>query len=256
MNELPKVTFRVMTFKENMDMISMFVQDELSWKQKPNTTFLKNKYHEINDIDFNNMNKEQISEILQSKLFASWQKEMNQSKEQIDDFQKNWNLINNSVMIDLSNRLNIEWPNDALDIQARVGIMYSCPRYINYRMFDTNINIDMNRMREISIHEICHFLFFEKWKEMFNDYDEKHYNNPHLIWYLSEALIDPLLNNEFFKKHTKIEIKSYQIFYETIIDNKSIIDHLREIINQKSIEQAIKDSYDFFIKNENLIKKR
>jgi hypothetical protein len=88
MSELPKVTFRVMTFKENMDVFSMFVQDELSREQKPNTTFLKSKYHDINDIDFNNMNKEQISGILQSKLFASWQKEMNQSKEQIDDFQK------------------------------------------------------------------------------------------------------------------------------------------------------------------------
>ncbi len=254
MCKLPKVTFRAMTFKGNMDMIAMFIQNELNREQKSNTTFFKNKYHEIYDIDFSNMNREQISEILQSKLFASWQEEMNQSKELTNDFQKNWNLINDGVMKDLSNLLNMKWPDDALDIQARVGIMYACPRYINQRMFDTNINVDMNKMREIAIHEICHFLYFEKWKKLFNDYDERHYNNPHIIWYLSEAIIDPLLNNDIFKKYTNIEIPSYRIFYDTIINENSVIDNLRRIVTQESIEQAIKDSYTFFIENEQVIK--
>jgi len=255
MIKLPKVTFRTMTYKENIDMIAMFVQNELNLEQKSNTLFFKNKYSEINNIDFSNMNRKQISDILQSKLFANWQEEMKQSKELTNAYQINWDLINDSVMLDLSSRLNIKWPDDTLDIQARVGVMYSCPRYIGRRMFDTNINVDMNRMREIAIHEVCHFLYFEKWKELFNDYDEKHYNCPHIIWYLSEAIIDPLLNNDIFRKYTNIEILSYKIFYDTLIDDDNVITKLRDIVNQEPIEQAINDSYTFFIEKKHVIKK-
>ncbi len=254
MTKLPKVTFKAMEFKENMDMIAMFIQNELNREQKPNTIFFKNKYSEIEIIDFSNMNIEQISDILQSKLFFYWQEEMNQSQELTKDYQNNWDLINDNVMRDLSSRLNIKWPNDSLDIKARIGVLDDCPRYIEQRMFDTHINININMMREIAIHEVCHFLYFEKWKELFNDYDERHYNTPHIIWYLSEAIIDPLLNNDIFRKYTNIEIKSYKIFYNTIIDGCSIIDKLREIVTREPIEKAIKDSYKFFIENEHLIK--
>jgi len=254
MTRLPKVTFRAMSFEENMDMMAMFINDEQNQEQKSNTEFFKNKYAEITNIDFDNMNREQIGYILKSKLLNSWSVDAKDIEQKVIDFRNNWNLINDSVMQDLSRRLNIDWPDDAFDIQARVGIMYSSPRYISHRMFDTNINTNNDRMRENAIHEICHFLYFEKWKEMFNDYDARHYNRPHIAWYLSEAIIDPLLNNEVFRRYTNIEIPSYKVFYDMIIEGKSVIDTLRRIVSQEPIEQSIKDCYSFFLDNEEIIR--
>lgn len=181
---------------------------------------------------------------------------MTDSEEKLRAFQNNWDLINDDIMHDLSIRLNINWPEDCKKIKARLGIMSSCPRYINLRMFDSDINSDFNTMREIAIHELCHFLFFEKWKEIFGDYNEEHYNYPHIIWYLSEAIIDPLLNNKMFKKYTDVEIKSYPSFYNTIIDNENIIDVLKYLLSNKSIEQGIKDCYNYFLINESIITKQ
>lgn len=117
---------------------------------------------------------------------------MDKSQDIIDKYQQNWNEINDDVMKGLSKRLNINWPSDFSNIIARIGVLNACPRYINQRTFDIKITDDLNEMRMIVIHELCHFIYFEKWKQLFTDNDESHYNYPHLIWYLSEAIIDPL----------------------------------------------------------------
>ncbi len=253
--ELPKILFRAMTFKENMNMMAKFIKQEIRRKQKPNIDFFKNHYIEISTINFTkDMNEEQISKLLQSILLDSWNKDMENAEQKIKDMQNNWDLINDNVMLDLSKRLNIEWPKDALDIQARVGIMFFCPRYINQRTFDIKINVNINRMRTIVIHEITHFLYFEKWKELFNDYDERNYNSPSIAWYLSEAIIDPLLNNDIFVKYTNQEINSNKDICETKINGQSIVHTLREIINNNSIEDGIKLGYDYFVEHEEIIK--
>ena len=244
-----------MTFIENMDMIAMFIGQEILKSEKPNTDFFKNYYQELLDIDFNkNMTEEQISKLLQSILLDSWNEDMKNSDQKIKNIQKDWDLINDSVMSDLSKRLDIVWPKDTIDILARVGIMFFCPRYISHRTFDTNINANTNGMREVAIHEICHFLYFEKWKELYNDYDERNYNRPSIAWYLSEAMIDPLLNNEIFTKYTKQPINSNRDMCEIEVNGVSIVDTLKEIVDNNPIEEAIKKGYDYFKDNEYTIK--
>lgn len=68
MEELPKVKFRVMSFKENIDLIAMFFHSELNYKDKSNINYFKNKFKEINLVDFSNMNREEINNTLQKKL--------------------------------------------------------------------------------------------------------------------------------------------------------------------------------------------
>ncbi len=250
--ELPKITFNTLTFEENMDIIAMFIYNELNSNNKDNTNYFKNEY-KINN-DFSNKNMKEISIILQKHSKDYWDNYMKNCENKIKNFQNNWNAINDEVMMDLSNRLNIKWPKSCLNIKANIGHLCYCPRFIEKRSFNARITDDINDMKKVIIHEICHFLYFEKWKELFNDYDETHYNIPHIIWFLSEAIIDPLLNNQTFKKYINGEILSYKQFYETKINNENIIDKLRKIMIDNSIEEAIKISYDYFLKNEDIIK--
>lgn len=253
MMQLPKVTFRKMTFEENMNTMAMFIKNELDDSNQRNTNFFRNRYSEIANLDFNGLDKNQISDILKSKLMPKWLKNMENADHKARIFQADWDLINDEVITELSKSLNITWPINTMDIQARIGILYASPRYIGPRIFDTTINYNEIELRKVTIHEICHFLYFEKWKELFNDYDESHYNHPHLAWYLSEAIIDPLLNNETFTKYTNGPIKSYDVFYETMINDQNIIDLLIKNVQNKPIEIAIKDSYDLFLANEEII---
>lgn len=251
---MPIITFNLITFEQNMDLIAMFLEYELNHEIKPNTAYFETQFPVIQSIDYTNMNSSQISAKLKLVLYDEWKKLIEPYKKIVSIYQNNWNEINNSVMTDLSNKLNISWPEDSLDIQAFVGILYTCPRNVSNRRFYIAGDSEIDRMREVTVHEICHFLYFEKWKELFNDYDESHYVQPHIIWHLSEALIDPLLNNEQFLKYTNRNIPSYEIFYEKEINNKSIIDNLREIVDKNTIEEAIKKSYELFLNNEEAIK--
>lgn len=254
--KLPKITFRAMSFEENMSVMAMFIYHEIIDDEKPNTDFFRNQYTELSNISFSqNMTEEQINELLQSILFDSWNNDMQRSKQKIKDIQSDWNLINDDVMVDLSNKLNIVWPDDTLDIQARVGITYSSPRYINQRTFDTSIYGDSNWIRSVTIHELCHFLYFEKWKELYDDHDESHYNSPDIVWYLSESIIDPLLNNETFTRYTNQENRSNSDMLEIEVNGKSIVETLREIVDSNSIEDAIKKGFDYFKENEEVIKR-
>lgn len=253
--KLPKITFRAMTFKENMDMLAMFIHDEITEEQKPNTDFFRNYYSELRSISFTeDMTEKQINELLRPVLLNSWNKDMKNAEQKIKEIQADWDLINDSVMLDLSKRLNIAWPEDALTIQARVGIMYFCPRYISQRTYDTSILLDTNNMREVAIHEITHFLYFEKWKELYNDHDEEHYNHPNIAWYLSEAIIEPLLNTDTFRKYTNQEIYSNSDMYEIEVDGKNIVHTLKEIVHNNSIEDGIRVGYDYFLQHEKVIK--
>ena len=47
-------------------------------------------------------------------------------------------------------------------------------------------------MIEVSAHEILHFLWFKKWKEVFPETGLKEYESPHLVWRLSE-IMDPII---------------------------------------------------------------
>lgn len=129
-----------------------------------------------------------------------------------------------------------------------------CSRDILCHTFDINYNQDADNVIATGIHELCHMLYFQKWMEIYPNYKEEEFDNPHIAWYLSEAMIDPLINNEIFKKYTNEDLSAYSVFYETFIDDKSIIDILREYVNNYSIEEAIKRGYELFKKYENKIK--
>lgn len=46
------------------------------------------------------------------------------------------------------------------------------------------------------MHEICYFYFFEKCKKIFKDWKCVDFDNPSLLWYLSEIVIDSILNRD------------------------------------------------------------
>ena len=115
-------------------------------------------------------------------------------------------------MYDLEKTLKIKWPKKE-KITCHVGLLPVCPRDIEGRTFIINYGINKENLIATCIHEICHFFYFEKWKEIYPNYK----------------------NEEF--------------------ENKSLIEILREYVNNYSIDEAIKKGYELFKKYENTIKK-
>ncbi len=251
---VPKVTFETLGIKENLEELVYYAKIENSQNSPLNFyQFTLNLFPELKGKLKPNMSNKEIYMILDNEVKPTLQK-LQEKTDEIKKYQAIWNKVNNQIMKELEKQLNIKWPENETII-CRVGLLPVCPRDIMGRTFNVNYGMNPENIISTTIHELCHFIYFEKWKQIYPNYSEEEFDRPHIAWYLSEAMIDPLINNEIFKKYTNDGLSSYTVFYETEIEGKSIIDTLRDYVNQNSIEKAIQMGYEFFKKHENEIRK-
>jgi hypothetical protein len=110
-------------------------------------------------------------------------------------------------------------------------------------------------MKEACLHEIFHFIWFEKWKEVFPKYDKGEFEFPHLIWKLSEMVPLAVLSDIRIQKIFKHKPYAYSEWRSKQIDGKPLLKYLKDIYNQrKSFADFMRVSWEFVQKHEKEIK--
>jgi len=96
------------------------------------------------------------------------------------------------------------------------------------------------------MHEILHFLYFKKWKEVFPKAERRTFDSPHLVWRLSEIL-DPIILNNYPKiqKLTKLKHQTYKEFQKAKIGNEKLVPHF-EVLYRKHLQS--KKPFEVFLK--------
>ena len=84
------------------------------------------------------------------------------------------------------------------------------------------------------MHEICHFMFFMKCNKLFTR-EKIETDNNSLFWYMSEIVIDPILNNNCFRKIFRHKFRSYDSFYKVRIGNELMMDKIHLIFSTNRI---------------------
>jgi len=250
---IPKVKFRVSKVIENLGTIWYFLNPDnpsWDWKYKVLNKYpkLKNKFYETKNID---ERKRIVSE-----FFLNYEKKNKQKFEkQRLKFQKSWNEINNNYMKAISEVVEIDWPEDCKNITARLTLNPICPRYIQKRSFDLFFKSTTRKVKEVAVHEILHFIYFEKWKQAFKEYDEKEFDYPYLIWKLSEIVPAAIMADVRIQKVFKHKPSVYKIWEKTKINNKPLLDYIQEFYDKRrDFADFIKKSYDFVKKHEQELK--
>lgn len=251
---LPKVRFKKMDISENLDSL-VWCSNPKNSKNSPLDFYkktlmifpeLEGKIHEgMSDYDIYMVLDREVKPILENLY--------NDSND-VEKYQTIWDKVSDQIMIDLENKLDCKWPEN-IEVVARICLLPCLSRDIMGRTFDVNYGGEADDVIETAIHELCHIIYYEKWMQIFPDYSEEEFDNPHIAWYLSEAMIDPLINNETFRKYTKGDLTCYTVFYETYLeDGKSVVDILRDYVREYPIGEAIKKGYELFKKYEDIIK--
>ena len=133
-------------------------------------------------------------------------------------------------------------------IIAKVGFIPVFPRYLDELSFSIGTNQDENSLIETTAHEVLHFFWFKKFKELFPDIPRSEYESPYFAWIYSEIVVDPILKSLEFKDIIGMNIRSYDSFYE--LENGKVIANLREIYRENiSIEEKIKKGYYYLKEN-------
>ncbi len=106
---------------------------------------------------------------------------------------------------------------------------------------------------EVIMHESCHFLYFEKWKEIYPKTNNKKFEYPHIEWHLSEIIAPIILNDQRIKKLLKQKAVFYNEHEKIKIDNKTVPKYFTEIYNQnKNFKNFLNKSYEVIKINKNL----
>lgn len=233
----PTIKFRTASLDESLELIGEFLKS--NWGRP---RLLMN----FPDLDARLKDKEgEQYEYELQRYFEDVQKKAN-LKEAAARFEKSWTQINDKYMNALSDVVEIDWPADCKKIIARVSINPICPRFLQKRMFDLYHKSTNERMRETTTHELLHFIYFEKWKQVFPETPEHEFETPHLVWRLSEIVPQTVLSDARIQKVMPHEPRVYQEFYKIVINDKPLLEQIADFyIHRRDFADFLKRAYVF-----------
>lgn len=244
---VPKIVFTKLSLEDNINMIKDFwfnsKSDEDTFNPKE---YLKSMYPEFINIESNSQIKQE--KIIEDVVTKVYKEKESIVEKKVEHFQNVWDKVNNEYMESISSYLNIEWNTDIKEIKAEVAFIPICPRYLDTHSFYIAASANDDYVKEICAHECCHFLWFEKIKQIYPEIPKEEYDSPYTCWKYSEMVVDPILNNKTINKYIGIEEKAYPEFYE-LIDNENnrlVMDNLKDIYSENTaIEEKIDKGFNY-----------
>lgn len=250
---IPKLNFEVAPLKHYLRYIHFFLNpEEGAWdwgnsllRQYP---LLGEKLKDVKD-------REKRIEITSCFFEETEKNEMHKMQEQKEKFQKIWDKINDRALESLSDVAEVEWGKGDTNIKGFVTLNTYCPRDLKRRNFDVFYGFDNKYMKKVCFHEIFHFIYFEKWKEVFPKISEKKFKMPNLVWVLSEMAPGIALKDYRIQDVFGHEPATYGIFKTAIIKGKPLLGYIQKFYDKKrDFADFLRKSWVFTQENEKEIK--
>lgn len=233
-----KIKFRYMTLNEVSSVLAFSAFQTDGILPLSEGTFylypeLKDNISILEDVDYNKR-IDIISKLIKEKYDDSIN-EFNNKKIK-EHYQAVWYKYNDEYFKSLSNYFNVTLNKD---VDASIGLIPVCPRDIDNLSFSVDLQDD-ERLIDTCMHECCHYYFFETCKKIFKNIKNEDFNNPSMLWYLSEISIDAILNRDEFQKIFKHDFRTYDNFYDIEINGECIVDTIKRIFDNNDVESSIK----------------
>lgn len=239
----PTIVFRKMTLKENIDFVKeAFYEhgESLSLHDYTLEAFPELKKYDLNS------SKEEVFLALEKVVSDRYKKLNDVIENKVKACSKIWDEVNDKYFKLLTEFFEVEFPEKFKTIDASIGILPVCPRYLDSFSFSISIGVPDNVIVNLCAHETLHFAWFEKWKEIYPDTPREEFDSPYLCWQYSEMVTDPILNNEPFLSQFNFNEHGYNSFYDLYDNGELVMDKLRAIYSEHiSIEEKIKKGYGY-----------
>jgi hypothetical protein len=250
----PKVKFINITLLKEVDwMHSFLIQDNWGWDK-----YIIKKHPKIKEV-FSFKNEKEKVKFLKGYIFETReenQKIINKNKVR---YEKNWRKTEKDFFILLSEILQITWPLNRDIIKAMISINPICPRFLNDWSFFIYFNYkNIKDAMEIIMHECCHFLYFEKWKNMHPKMNSEKFEFPYIEWHLSEIIAPIVLNDSRIQKLLKKKAVFYTEHRKIKIGGKTVPKYFTDLYNKitknDNFEDFLKESYQVIKVHKKLFK--
>lgn len=255
--QIPKIVVEKMDWEFYIKLECKYVSPEFNKKNNTRPfaerTYLL--YPELRGKITKDMSYDEIYSIVKSNVVQVYTDKEVEMQRKIELLQSEFDKIWPELMTSLISTFEMTWPKEHEKIICYIGCISSFPRNVMTKEFFVSYDKDIDMLMMASIHEINHFVLFEKWKQM-HGYDkavEPMY--PDTLWFLEEMAVDPTLNIPSIQKIAPYTQKAYEQFYEKMLDGRSVEEHIINMFaNRTSMESFLNEAYDFIDKNKSLLK--
>jgi len=257
---IPKVKFQLPTTKSEAEMLFAFCYDNklvgLNW-----SGIVYKNHPKLKEILDGVTDKKEFYNMCYEYADAFIKENQNLLQETVINFEKSWNEEGGKVLISLSKDFEIDYPSGITEIIANVSINPICPRYLDSWSFNVFYKFPFDLMKGTCIHEIIHFIYFQKWLEIFPGSDKKTFDAPYSEWKLSEILAPSIMNNnkiiqDFVKSDRLSDV--YPDWQSIKINNRKLVDYFGDIYAEHekgkiSFTDFLKKSWDEYNKYKSII---
>ena len=256
MDERINLEFNVLEYEEVVELLCWTIFEDKGVLPLKDISY--DYYPQLREIESyledNKNSRSKVYNLIYEDLEKVYKKYYNHSKRMVKRYSLIWEPYNDAFFEELSKYFNMEWPDGFDKITASIGRIPVCPRFIKDERFYVDF-VDADNLVEICMHEICHFMFFMKCKKLFPK-EKIEYDNMSLFWYMSEIVIDPVLNSNCFRRLFKHRFRSYDSFYKVKIGNELMMDRIHLIFSTNKIDEAIMECYSYLKKHEYELRKQ
>ena len=240
---VPKIKFIKMSLEENIEQIKWMYLDESKSLNCRNATI--EYFPDLKEID-KLSSKDNIYKKIEKLVKECYEYSENKIDEDVKLYNEIWKKYNDQYFKELSRYLNVDWPSKIKVIEAHIGLIPIFPRYLDSFSFSMSFRLEREKVVEVAAHETLHFLWFEKWKELYPMCPRNEYDAPYMAWQYSEMVTDPILNSSRIKNILNVEEKAYDYFYEIKDGCSTLMDNLKRIFeSDKKIEEKIVNGFEY-----------
>jgi len=247
---VPKVKIVLGKLKDYFDFLEYLILDDnffinrIIFEYPEIENILKNSKNKKKDLKlfFKNIEKEKKDELIEA---------VNKTKEI-------WDNLNDDFMKAFEEIHEIKWNKKDEKIIGIITLNPICPIDIKHKSFDLFYRFNEKEIIDVFLHEISHFIFFKKFKEIYSKVNDHEFESPHLIWKISEIMPGIILQDERIQKiYENKKLSVYDNIKKIRINNRLILDILQDFYdNKESFKDFVIKSYDFIKNNQKEFEKQ
>ena len=238
-----QITFQNPGFDYSMNSILLFQTENTgSWWKDALFSF----YPQIDREQMERLSGTGQTAYLREVLSGVYRQLAPELEEKKEAYQISWDENRQTVEEALGDIFQTPLAGQFQDIRANITLNPVCPRFLAERTFDLFCRNSPKGALGMSLHEVVHFLWFDRWNTLFHD-DPAEYESPHLKWVFSEMAVYPILGDIRLAARNPYYPAScvYDYFYTMTVEGRPILDTMAELFAAGNIDRFMTDGYRY-----------
>lgn len=238
-----QITFREPGLAHSVDSILLFQTEEAGdwWRDA-----LYQFYPQLDRGRMERASGPERAAYLREVLSGTYGQLVPELTEKVEAYQSHWNANRRAVEQALGDIFQMPLAGRYQDIRADITLNPVCPRFLSERRFDIFYRNSPSGALGMALHEIVHFLWFDRWNALFHD-DPAEYETPHLKWVFSEMAVKPVLGEPRLAERNPYYPGEcvYEYFYAMTVGGRPVLETMEELFARGTIDQFMVDGYRY-----------